>query len=202
MDLKESYQKSGKRPRRTKIVNLYDNKLEEGYPWQGTSIRVQRVIQDMEWKSIIRERVLIVGDINAHNTIWNPHCRQPKNAGSLEELIEGFELIVNNNTDFPTRLSSQGISIIDLALISPELGVFQVWGIFEEYPSLSDHRLILIEWEDIEVQGLDKQQIAMTGWSINNLLEDKELLQVAKNEWIIVTKSHAHLDPFVYKRRY
>ncbi len=114
LDLKEPYRESGKRPRRTRIVNLYDNKLGEGYPWQGTSIRVQRAIQDMGWRSIIRGRVLIVGDINAHSTMWNPHCRQPKNAGPLEELIEGFELIVNNDTDFPTRPSSQGILSVSL----------------------------------------------------------------------------------------
>ena len=44
LDLKEPYRKSGKRPRRIRIVNLYDNKLGEGYPWQGTSIRVRRAI--------------------------------------------------------------------------------------------------------------------------------------------------------------
>ncbi len=91
------------------------------------------------------------------------------------------------------------ISIIDLALTSPELGVLQVWEIPEEYPSLSDHELILMEWEDIEAQGPDKQQAAMTGWSIKNLLEDKELLQAAKNEWIIATENHAHLDPLCTK---
>ena len=148
----------------------------------------------MGWRSIIRGRVLIVGNINAHSTMWNPHCRQPKNAGPLEELIEGFELIVNNDTDLPTRLLSQGISIIDLVLTSPELGVFRVWEIPEEYLSLSDHELILMEWEDIEAQGPDKQQTAMTGWSIKNLLEDKELLQAAKNEWIIAIENHLHLD--------
>ena len=74
----------------------------------------------MGWRSIIRRRVLIVGDINMYSTIWNLYCRQLKNTSPLEELIEGFELIVNNDTDFPTRPSSQGISIIDLALISPE----------------------------------------------------------------------------------
>ena len=60
-------------------------------------------------------RVLIVGDMNAYSPIWNPHYRQNINVGPLEELIESYELIVNNDTDFPTRSSSLGISIIDLA---------------------------------------------------------------------------------------
>ncbi len=126
LDFKEPYQEPGKLPRRTRVVNLYDNKLGEGYPWQGTSTQVRRAIEDIGWRSIIKGRILIVGDINAHSTMRNPHCRQPKNAGPLEELIEGFELIVNNDSDFPTRPQSQRISIIDLALTSQELGVLRV----------------------------------------------------------------------------
>lgn len=39
----------------------------------------------------------------------------------------------------------------------------------------------------------------MIGWSIKNLLKDKELLQTAKNEWIIIIESHTHLDPLYIK---
>ena len=42
------------------------------------------------------------------------------------------------------------MSIIDLALTSPGLGLLCVWEILEEYPLLSDHELILSEWEDME----------------------------------------------------
>lgn len=94
----------------------------------------------------MKGRVLIIGDINAHSSIWNPHCWQNVNTGSLKELIESYELIVNKDTDFFTRPSSPGISIIDLALTSPELGLLRVWEIPEEYPALlSDHELILME---------------------------------------------------------
>lgn len=84
--------------------------------------------------------------------------------------------MVNNDTDFPTRPSSPGISIIDLALTSPDLGPLRVWEIPEEYPSLSDHELILVEWKDIETQGLGNEQAAISGWSIKNLLKDNKLL--------------------------
>ena len=66
----------------------------------------------------------------------------------MEELIETHEILVNNDTDFPTRPGSREISIIDLALTSPDLGLLRVWEIPEEYPSLSDHELIVLEWED------------------------------------------------------
>ena len=94
-----------------------------------------------------------MGDMNAHSSMWNLHCRQSINAGLLEELIEGYELIVNNDIKFPIWLSSPGISIINLALTSPDLGPLRVWEISEKYPSLLDHELILIEWEDIDTQG-------------------------------------------------
>lgn len=60
---------------------------------------------------------------------------------------------MNNDPDYATRPSSQGmISIIDLALSSAELGPLCIWEIPEEYPSLSDHELILLGWEDIDQQ--------------------------------------------------
>lgn len=88
----------------------------------------------------------------------------------MEELIETYELLVNNDTDFPTRPGSRGLSIIDLALTSPNLGLLRVWEIPEKYPSLSDHELIVLEWEDIGMESQENQQPAMSGWSIQNLL--------------------------------
>ncbi len=110
--------------------------------------------------------MLIVGDMNAHSTMWNPHCHQKQNAGPLEKPIETYGLIVNKDTDFPTRPSSRRLSIIDLALTNFELGPLQVWEIPEEHPSLSDHELILIEWEDIKIEGKGKNQAVMSGWNI------------------------------------
>ena len=132
--------------------------------------------------------------MNAHSPIWNSHCRQNINAGPLEELIESYELIVNNDTDFSTRPSSPGISIIDLALTSPDLGPFRIWEIPEEYPSLSDHELILIEWEDKNTQGQENFQATMTGWSIKNLLEDDKLHKVAQSDWKRLNENHQLLD--------
>ena len=173
---------SGKILRKTRVVNLYDNKVGRGQVWQRSSPIVRRAIQDISWRYIMRGRVLIIGDMNAHSPIWNPHCQQNINAGPIEELIESYELIVNNNTDFPTRPSSPKISIIDLALTSLDLGPLRIWEIPEEYPSLSDHQLILIEWEDKNTQGQENSQATMTGWSIKNLFEDNKLHKVAQSD--------------------
>ena len=100
--------------------------------------------------------------MNAHSSMWNPYYRQSVNAGPLEEIIESYKLIVNNNTNFLTRLSIPRISIIDLALTSLELGPFRVWEIPEKYLLLSDYKLILIEWEDIEAPSQKNTQTAMS----------------------------------------
>lgn len=126
--------------------------------------------------------------------MWNPRCHQQQNASPLEELIERYELLLNNDTDFPTRPASRGVSIIDLALTSPDLGLLRVWEIPEEYPSLSDHEFILLEWEDIGLGCHENQQLAMTGWSIKNLLQDKGLWQAAKDEWQRINLGHDYLS--------
>ena len=105
-----------------------------------------------------------------------------------------IELIINNDTDFPTRPSSRGLSIIDLALTNFELGLLRAWEIPEEYPSLSDHELIVMEWEDIDAQEPGKEQAAMSGWSIQKLLQDDHLLQAAKKEWEGSSVGQMHLN--------
>lgn len=102
-------------------------------------------------------------DMNTHSSMWNSHCRQKVNSGPLKGLIKSYELVVNNNTDFFTCPSSPEISIIDLALISPELETLWIWEIPKEYPSLFDYELILVEWEDIETQRLGNKQAVISG---------------------------------------
>ena len=111
----------------------------------------------------------------------------------MEELIETYDLFVNNNTDFPTQPSSREFSIIDLALTSPDLGILRVWEISEEYPSLLDYELIFLEWEDLEIKGQEKYQPAIKRWSIQNLLQDKELWLAAKEDWENFSKGQKYL---------
>ncbi len=190
-DIRELRPQSRRYLRRTRVVNLYDNKVGRDQLWQGPNAPVRRAIQDIPWGLVIRGRVLIVGDMNAHSNMWNPHCRQKQNAGLLEEIIETYDLIVNNDTDFPTRPASRGISIIDLALISPDLNLVQVWEIPEENPSLSDHEPILLEWEDIK--GQENPQSAMKGWNIENLLQDEKLLNAGHEDWKMASQGRNYL---------
>lgn len=45
--------------RKTRIVNIYDNKLEEGQTWQGPETRIRRAIEDFPWQaSFLYEKFL------------------------------------------------------------------------------------------------------------------------------------------------
>lgn len=110
--------------------------------------RYDKLCKTFHGDQFVKEWVLILGDLNAHSIIWNPHCCQRQNAGPLEELIERYELIVNNYLDFPIRSASRRISIIDLALTSSVLGLLcrglkeidSIWVILKESKKLRRER--------------------------------------------------------------
>ena len=74
------------------------------------------------WDQIIQGRVLLLDDINAYSPIWKSHCQIWKNAKPLEDLIEKFDLLINNGPGQTTRPANKAISIIDLAFSTTELG--------------------------------------------------------------------------------
>ena len=94
---------------------------------------------------------MIVGDINTHSPVWNPHCYRKQNVSALEKLIDHFGLLINNKPGRFTWPISQGISVTDLALSTAELGPLTLWEIPEKYPALSNLELILLRWEDIDM---------------------------------------------------
>lgn len=182
LDIKELHAKTARVLRKTRVVNVYDNVVGEGFTWQGPVAIVRRAIQDIRWHPIIRGRMLLLGDMNAHSPSWNSHCTRRQNAGPLEELIDIFELIVNNSPDIPTRPASQGVSIIDLALITGLLGPLTLWEVSEKYPSVSDHEFILLQWDDLPSDTSHAIPVVSIGWNIHSFLHDKVLLKEAEDE--------------------
>ena len=67
LDIKELHALTRKVLRKTRVVYLYDNKFGRGQIWEGLSPVLQRAIQDISWSQIIRGRLPIVGDMNAHS---------------------------------------------------------------------------------------------------------------------------------------
>lgn len=67
-DIREPYPQ-GEKFKRTRVVNLYDNKIGSGQLWKNSDTTFRQVIENTSWQPIMRRRVLIIGDINAHSTI-------------------------------------------------------------------------------------------------------------------------------------
>lgn len=55
--------------KKTKIVNIYDNKVGKRQIWQGSELRIQQAIKDFSWQAIIKRQILIVGDINTYSRV-------------------------------------------------------------------------------------------------------------------------------------
>ena len=122
--------------------------------------------------------------MNAHSPLWNSHCHQRQNVFVLEDMIKEYGLLINNKPGRSTRPLSQGISVIDLALTTAALGPLTLWKIPKEYLVLSDHELIFLRWEDVDLNLSQTDKGGITGWDIKGLVEDKDQLSKAKETWI------------------
>lgn len=58
-----------------------------------------------------------------------------------------------------------------------------LWEISEEYPAISDHELLLLRWEDIDVGLFQPNTSRATSWDIQGLIDDKNQLQKAQQRW-------------------
>ena len=64
---------------------------------------------------------------------------------------------INNKSRRRTRPASAGVLVINMALLTMELGFLTLWEIPEEYHSLLDHELIFIRWDDASYNLLKKE---------------------------------------------
>ena len=56
-----------------------------------------------------------------------------------------------------------------------------------------------MEWGNIETLGQKNNQTTMTGWSIKNVLEDKEKFKAAQSNWVKLNGNHQLLGLFCTK---
>ena len=175
--------------RRTRVMNAYDIIIEVDHIWQRFSSRVRRALQDMKWQATLQRRMLLIDDLNAHSQVWNSECERRLNAAQLKNLIEKHDLLINNESRRFTRLASR--AIIDLALITVELGPLTLWNIFENYSSSFDHELILLKWEN-QIRSVDQKDVeTFTDWDVQALTKDSKQLKLIKNFWQQRSKSRS-----------
>lgn len=163
LNIRDMDSQANKPGRRTMVINAYDNRAGQECTWEGNTPRNRRKLEDIIWDRVIRGRVLLLGDINTQSPTWNPHCRRKKNTKPLEDIIEKFDSLINNESGQATRPASNGVSIIDLALTTAELGFLTLWEIPKDHPNLSDHELILLRWEEIDYKLPENRTAEPTG---------------------------------------
>ncbi|KAI0998334.1 hypothetical protein K3495_g9861 [Podosphaera aphanis] len=183
-----------KKKRKTRLVNVYDNWVGEGMPWSGPSNRRRRAIDDMSWDSVIENRTILLGDFNTHSPYWNPARQHRQRADGLESIIKRYDLIVNNDTTIATRpKQSPGLSIIDLTLTTPDIGLLPAWTIDPEYATPSDHELITFDLEKMgKRSGSLGPSTEATGWAIKNMINEQE--QEAQMAWHNMSNQRPYLS--------
>lgn len=96
-------------------------------------------MEDADWDIIIENRTVLVGDFNTHSPYWNPTCEHRQRAQRLENIIDRYGLIVNNDISVATRPKQTKGRSIDLILKTLDLGDFPAWTIEQDCATPSDH---------------------------------------------------------------
>ena len=79
--------------------------------------------------------------------------------------------------------------IIDLALSIVEFNFLTIWEIFKDYPLFSNHKLILLYWENISYNLLNKKDAIPIGWGIYGFTKFADDLESAHLNWISQNRS-------------
>jgi hypothetical protein len=120
-----------------------------------------RQVQRANWDAIAQSaRMIVMGDVNAHSTVWNGRATGRRNAGFGEKLTED-KVLVEWNTEDAAKLAGTNHSIIDLTLSSPNLELN--WSIAEEKDAtVSDHEVLV--WEALGERAVGGARKDTTGW--------------------------------------
>jgi hypothetical protein len=84
LDIWDLHRDTRAKKRRTRLINIYDNKIGLGTCYLSDSNRTWRAIEDISWNTLLQGRVVLLGDFNAHSPTWNPLISQRRDAGPLE----------------------------------------------------------------------------------------------------------------------
>ena len=183
--------------RKTSLINCYNNKIGLNTTYQGDIDSNRRAIEDIDWNLLIQDRKILLDDFNAHSPIWNPLISTRIETRSLEEIIEKFDLILNNEPGIITRTNARkNQSIIDLTFTSTAIELLNSWIIEEKYFTSSDHELIVFEWLYLELNQLKSRSQEITGWNIQKLEKDEKQLNQAYSYWQEISKNQPLIDEF------
>ena len=109
------------------IINIYD---------RTPNISVQEYIDLLEFPNQI-----VVGDFNAHNSIWGSKNTNKKGK-NLFEVIENQDLTIHNDKSY-THIHPNGVSTLDLTLSSANISHQFTWSNSFKFMS-SDHSILIL----------------------------------------------------------
>lgn len=71
--------------------------------------------------------MVILGEFNAHSQNMNVYWEEGRDAAELEQLVDTYNLIVNNELEKATRPTRSKItSIINLRYTTPDIGILDI----------------------------------------------------------------------------
>ena len=104
--------------------------------------------------------ILVLGDFNAKSTAWGSPRTNPRGQAVTEWAAElGLQLLNRGSTS--TCVRWQGESIVDLSWASQSAArKVTGWRVAEELETLSDHRLIVLDFQvgGSQISGQDKEE--------------------------------------------
>ena len=87
-----------------------------------------------------------MSDFNVHNPIWNSLISTRIETESLKEIVEKYDLILNNESGIIIRLNTRkNQSIIDLTFTFTVIELLNSWTIKEKFFTFLDHELIVFK---------------------------------------------------------
>lgn len=115
---------SKKPGKKTRVVKLYDNRVWPQGTWNGNIQRIIRTLEHVDGEKIVRGRMLIAGDIYAHNPACNHHCERRANASTLKKLKDKFSILIHNKLGRAPRCRRQVTAVINIALSTTKHSLF------------------------------------------------------------------------------
>jgi hypothetical protein len=129
--------------------------------------------------------------MNAHSRIWDPRCRERRDATFWEEIIDEYGLQKGNNNDRPThhwaRNGEEGKSTIDLTLATRPI---TRWTTQDGSHATGSNQEV-IEWQFNVDRQEEADHVQVTGWNLAAMsTEDQE---AAEKLWWELERERAHL---------
>jgi len=69
LDIWELHPKTKAKRRRTRLINIYDNRIGRGTCYEKEANYIWRVIKEISWNILLRGRVVLLGDFNAYSPL-------------------------------------------------------------------------------------------------------------------------------------